>query len=100
MAMQPTLQDSLSDILGETVTVPQQTGASATVQGLPSPLPVQPRAVTGQAGSDIARLVDQANDEYAKAQEALRNGDWTEYGRRMTALDKSLRELRSKVRGK
>ncbi len=100
VAMQPTLQDSLSDILGETVTVPQQTGASATVQGLPSPLPVQPRAVTGQAGSDIARLVDQANDEYAKAQEALRNGDWTEYGRRMTALDKSLRELRSKVRGK
>lgn len=96
VAMAPTLNESLSAVLGETVSMPARTGASATAPAQPGgpsgrPAPVAPSV------SDVAGLVDQANDDYAKAQAALRSGDWAEYGRRMASLDKKLKELRTKV---
>lgn len=95
VAMAPTLNDALSSVVGETITVPQQTAAAVTgpgKAGAPGKLGV---AVSG--GADVAKLVDQANTEYNKAQDALRGGDWAEYGRRMAALEKNLKDLRVKA---
>lgn len=98
VAMAPTLNDSLSALIGETISVPTQTGMATGAPGKPG-RPVGGKAVV-VASADTAQLVDQANTEYAKAQTALRGGDWSEYGRRMAALDKVLKDLKAKVKGK
>ena len=100
VSMAPTLNDALSGVVGQTISLPQQIGASATSDARPPTavaVPGKPGA-TMPAGAEIQRLVDQANDQYSKSQSALRNGDWTEYGRQMSALEKSLKELRTKAR--
>jgi uncharacterized membrane protein (UPF0182 family) len=99
VAMAQTLNDALSAVVGETVSGPQQTGAAATGAGMAAAAAGKP-GIGVAAGGDVARLVDQASAEYGKAQDALRAGDWAEYGRRMAALDKNLKQLRTKVRSK
>lgn len=96
VAMAQTLNESLSAVVGETIAVPEQTGAAVAAPVKPIGAPGKPGALVS-AGGDVAKLVDQANAEYSKAQEALRSGDWAEYGRRMSALEKNLKDLRAKV---
>lgn len=96
VAMAPTLNDSLSALIGETISVPAQTGMAAGAPGKPGG-PASAKAII-TTSADLAQLVGQANSEYAKAQEALRGGNWAEYGQRMTALDKVLKQLKAKVK--
>jgi len=98
VAMAPTLNESLSALIGESISAPAQTGMAAGAPGKPG-RPVGGKAIV-TTSADLAQLVEQANSEYAKAQEALRGGNWAEYGQRMTALDKALKDLRGKVKGK
>ena len=99
VAMAPTLNDALSAVVGATISLPQQSAASSTAPGQSMGTPGKP-GVLVSSGGDVAKLVDQANNEYSKAQDALRGGDWAEYGRRMAALDKALKDLRGKVKGR
>ncbi len=104
VAMAPTLNDALTALVGQAVSVPTQTGAAAGVPAKPGakpapgakPLPgAEPVVVTGP---DVSALVQQANSQYSKAQDALRAGDFAEYGNQMKALDKTLKELQGKVK--
>jgi len=96
VSMANTLNDALSGVVGEAISVPQQTGATVTSPGKPVAVGGKP-GIAVSTGGDVAKLVDQANTEYSKAQDALRAGDWSEYGRRMSALEKNLRDLRTRV---
>ena len=98
VAMAPTLNDALSALVGQTISAPAQTGAAAGAHVKPGAKPqpgAKPVVVTG---ADVAALVQQANSQYSSAQTALKAGDWAEYGARMKALDKTLKELQGKVR--
>ncbi len=97
VAMMPTLNDSLSALVGQTISVPTQTAmvAGALAQ---QHMPATAKPPVIIATPDTAQLVNRANTNYAKAQEALKVGDWTEYGNRMSALEKDLKELKDKVR--
>jgi len=102
VAMAPTLNDALSALVGQTVAAPAQTGVAAGAAAKPGVKPgakppsvPQPAVVTAP---DVAALVRQANQEYSAAQDALKAGDWSAYGSRMKALEKTLKELQSKVR--
>ncbi|NLN78475.1 MAG: UPF0182 family protein [Armatimonadetes bacterium] len=97
VAMTPTLNSSLSELVGQTISVPTQTGMLAGALAGKAQTPITPKPVTIIA-PDTAQLVDQANTNYAKAQEALRAGDWSEYGKRMSDLEKNLKELRQKTK--
>ncbi|NLN76149.1 MAG: UPF0182 family protein [Armatimonadetes bacterium] len=98
VAMMPTLNDSLSTLVGQTISVPTQTGMVAGALATKAPGVTTKPAIV--ATPDTAQLVDQANNNYAKAQEALRNGDWNEYGKRMSALEKDLKDLKEKLKRK
>ena len=60
----------------------------------------RPRAPTSAAVPEpsIRGLADQAWEQWGRAQEALRRGDWTGYGDALKRLDGLLRELREKTR--
>ena len=64
-------------------------GASASPRpsGAPTPTP--------GASQTISQLVKQASDHYVQAQEALRRGDFTEYGRLIALLQDDLAKLRA-----
>jgi len=63
--------------------------------GPPSTSTGEPRATTtGQTvPGEIAQLVKSANDHYAKAQDALRAGDWARYGDELRLLEADLKRL-------
>lgn len=86
IAMEPTLDGALARLFG----VPAAGGpplqpSGASFRSAVSPRPSSPR---------VATLVAEANDHYARAQDALRRGDWAAYGREIQALGKVLGELR------
>lgn len=98
VSMAPTLNDALSSLIGETISTPAQTGMAPGTPSKPGQ-PGKPGVVVSTS-ADVAQIVDQANTAYAKGQDALKAGDWAEYGRQMDALSKSLKDLRAKVKGK
>jgi uncharacterized membrane protein (UPF0182 family) len=79
VAMQPTLAESLAAIFG-----------AGPPPAEPEPPPVAPgEPVAG----DVAELIAAAQQHYDKAQEYLRAGDWTGYGRELDALKAVLDQL-------
>ncbi|NLE22314.1 MAG: UPF0182 family protein [Actinobacteria bacterium] len=44
-------------------------------------------------GAEARALIERANDEFEAAQQALREGDFAEYGRRIDALEQALADL-------
>lgn len=96
VAMEPTLEAALSRVVGAPVAPAPQMTAPEKPKAAPQQMP----AVSGAPATppDVVRLVDQANSQYDKAQEALRRGDFAEYGRQINALKKTLEELRSRAR--
>ena len=65
-------------------------GTSPTPGASPIPLP------SGTASpADVAALVRLASDQYARAQEALRAGDFERYGREIKTLEDTLARLRA-----
>jgi uncharacterized membrane protein (UPF0182 family) len=79
VAMQPTLAESLAAIFGA--------GPTPTEPEPPPVAPVEPVA------GDVAELIAAAQQHYDKAQEYLRAGDWTGYGRELDALKAVLDQL-------
>lgn len=96
VAMEPTLEEALSKVVGATVTPASRMTALEQVETVTQQMPTV--GSTRITSPDIIRLVDQANSQYDKAQEALRRGDFAEYGRQVSSLKKTLEELRSRVR--
>jgi uncharacterized membrane protein (UPF0182 family) len=95
ISMQPTLDQALSDVIGAQVTPTTTMGAAPTAPAKPGARP----APGGAAPSaEVTRLVNQASQQYDKAQQAQRSGDWAEYGKQISALKATLDELRSKAK--
>jgi len=74
---------------------------SAPVVTPPSPTPgpgspgASPGPSASPAAATVAALVRSASDHYAKAQTALRNGDFATYGQEQKALEDDLAKLRA-----
>ncbi|HLW60516.1 MAG TPA: UPF0182 family protein [bacterium] len=93
IAMEPTLEASLGRIFGTPVEgPPPPPGASAQPTG-PAP-PSGPQPAGGPGETRAAALVAEANADYARAQAALRSGDFAAYGREIDALGRVLAELK------
>ena len=90
VVMEPTLEEALTRLFGGAATLPPTTSATGgQVQPATAPGTTPAQAVT----PDVAALIRSASDRYARAQEALRNGDWGRYGEEQRALEADLRRL-------
>lgn len=96
ISMQPTLADALSDVVGQQVSAPSPTAKPAA--GKASAAKPSPAVPSTAASQEVKRLIDQAVTQYNAAQAAQKNGDWTEYGNQVKALEKTLNELKAKTR--
>lgn len=85
LAMEPTLDAALARIFGGGA-APSPT-AAPTATGAPAP------ATAPSTSTDVRKLINQAVDQYDRAQEAQRRGDWAGYGEQQRALDQTLRQL-------
>ncbi len=83
LVMEPTLDEALAKLFGAGV-------AAQTAQPAGAP---RPAAVDGSASPEVAALIRSASDQFARAQEALRAGDWARYGEAQKALEADLRQL-------
>jgi uncharacterized membrane protein (UPF0182 family) len=86
IAMEPTLEQSLARIFGGR---PGLTGLTA-----PTPAPGAPR----EAVSGARALVQRAWEIWERSQDALRRGDWAQYGAEQKRLEETLRSLRESSR--
>jgi len=86
VSMAPTLEESLLALFGQT-------------KGEPEAAPAQAAApVPSRRDDDTARvLIQGAVQEYERAQEAMRAGDWAEYGRRMESMKARLDALQQRL---
>lgn len=99
VVMEPTLEEALSRVVGGHVAPPSSAAAPSARPATGSAArPSAPSAGGGALPPDVTRLVDQANSQYDKAQAALKNGDFAEYGRQTNALKQTLQELRTRIR--
>ncbi len=76
VVMEPTLGESLARIFG----------AGASVVAAPT-------TPSTDTPTSVNALVKKANDHYARAQDALKTGDWATYGKEMQGLQQTLEEL-------
>jgi len=95
VAMAPTLNEALAQIIGAPVVAPAPMAAAS---GRASANVAPKVAVPAGPSGDTARLVDQAAAQYDKAVAAQRKGDWAEYGKQVDALKQTLTELKSRSR--
>jgi uncharacterized membrane protein (UPF0182 family) len=84
IAMEPTLEQSLARIFTGTAAV-----TPAPVPAGPTPAPGAVRATT----PGISAGAQRALEIYNRAQEALRKGDWAQYGAEQKRLEEALRSL-------
>ena len=92
IAMEPTLEDALARIF---VTSPAETPPpSPGLLSQPSTPPSAPAPGTEGARERTAALIAEANTHYARAQAALRAGDFAGYGREIDALGRVLEDLK------
>ncbi|HEV2358848.1 MAG TPA: UPF0182 family protein [bacterium] len=90
IAMEPTLEASVARIFGTSI-------ASGAPAAPAAPAPPSSPPGTPPAGANagrVAALVAEANAHYARAQAALRAGDFATYGKEVDALGRTLTELR------
>lgn len=99
IVMEPTLAEALTRVVGAPVEPTQTIGAGArpSQPGRPSG-PAGPGVPTAPVSDEVKQLAQQANQQYNRAQEALRKGDWAAYGRETDALKETLSELGSKTK--
>lgn len=102
IAMEPTLEQALAKVVGVDVLpgVPKTTEAApATVE--PSGGPERPAAVTppSPAPANARDIARRAQEQFNRAEQAQRRGDWAEYGRQIDALKKTLGELNQRTGG-
>ena len=83
IAMQPTLPAALAELFG------------AAKQAAPAAKTATPAQGAGKAmTASAAALIEQASQQYDRAQKTLRAGDFTAYGKEIKALGDTLRRLR------
>ena len=85
VVMAPTLTEALSLIFGSA----PQTGPTPPPAGPTPPATGPPANVSAQ----VRALIAQANKEFTAAQDALKAGDFSEYGRQIKALQGTLQKL-------
>jgi uncharacterized membrane protein (UPF0182 family) len=103
IAMEPTVGEALSKIFGESIstgTTPSTSGSTTTtLPGGTTPTTAPGGATTattiasGGLPTDAASLIALANRDYLSALEALKAGNWTEYGRLIEELGRVLEAL-------
>lgn len=105
IAMEPTLEQALARVTG-VANIPAASTVSQPVpppggpgQPRPSPRAPAPAAPSTAAPTDVRELTSRAQDQFNRAQQAQRRGDWAEYGRQLDALQKTLNELQQKTGG-
>jgi uncharacterized membrane protein (UPF0182 family) len=86
VAYQPTLEQALTQLAGETVASPAPTG-------------VPPPTSTTTAPPQLAALVAQAVQHYNAGQDALKQGDLAGYGREMTEVGRLLQQIDALQKG-
>jgi uncharacterized membrane protein (UPF0182 family) len=84
IAMEPTLEQSLARIFGGAPAPPPAVAATTPAPGAARPAP-----------SSIGTGAQRALEIYNRAQEALRRGDWAQYGAEQKRLEEALRGLAS-----
>ncbi len=92
VAMEPTLTEALAAAFGESFDTGSASGGSDADNGTGG----AGTGGTGAAGglsAEARDLIARANSEFNAAQEALQAGDFAEYGRRVNALQRALRDL-------
>jgi uncharacterized membrane protein (UPF0182 family) len=82
IAMKPTLKESIAAIFG--------TEALPTEPVIKPPTPTEPEE---PVSADVAKLIEEAQKHYDKAQEYLKVGDWASYGSELDALKEVLDQL-------
>ena len=73
--MEPTLEESIAAIFGVAASP-----AEPVVEPISPPEPGEPVA------TEIAKLIEEAQRHYDKAQQQLKAGDWAGYGEELDAL--------------
>jgi uncharacterized membrane protein (UPF0182 family) len=94
-----TLEESLNLLFNPTAN--SASSGDSTVVGettSPNPTPTPTAAETPSTSStsgpaDVGQIARSAQSHYTKAQEALRNGDWTVYGQEMQAVQADLKRI-------
>jgi uncharacterized membrane protein (UPF0182 family) len=84
VAYQPTLQQALSELIGEAQPTQITTGSG------PPPVTQQPSG--GAVSPQVSSLISQANQEYAAAQAALKQGDLAGYASHMQQVGNLLQQ--------
>lgn len=81
LVMEETLEESLSKIFKEELDEAEKELDE---------IEINTEALTG----DLKELIENANDTFKKADEALRQGDWAQYGQYMNELESILKKLK------
>jgi uncharacterized membrane protein (UPF0182 family) len=81
VVMEPSLEDALNAIFGG------QEGGMQGTAGTASSTPVR------TLPASLESLIQQANQHYERAQQALRHGDWSGYGQEMQKLGEILKQM-------
>ncbi|MHB1162748.1 MAG: UPF0182 family membrane protein [Chloroflexota bacterium] len=96
VVMEPTLGEALNKLYdGKLALAPSGLpGQAAPVAGQPA-APAQPGAPAAPAGppSNVAELIQSAQDHYSRAQERLKAGDWAAFGDELKKLEEALKAL-------
>ena len=85
IAMEPTLEESLAAIFGTEAPLTE-----VVVEVPPSP---EPEEAEEPVATEIASLIEEAQQHYEKAQEYLKAGDWAGYGEELDTLEAVLERL-------
>lgn len=88
VAMEPTLEDALNVIFG---------GQAGQTEAASAALPSSPQIRTGVVSPELQTLIQEANQHFEKAQQDLRNGDWSGYGQEMRQLGDTLKQMPAKT---
>ena len=89
VVMQPTLGEALAEIFGGTVEAPPGLAVGPIT-------PSQPTVQVQKTLSSVKSLIQQANEHFERAQQYLRQGNWSGYGQEIQALGQLLKQLQAK----
>ncbi len=91
VVMEPSLDEALNAIFGGNAGGPAETAGSG-------PAPANSSAPANAIPASIESLIQQANQHYEKAQQDLRQGDWSGYGQEIEKVGEILKQMPAKDR--
>ncbi len=93
VAMKPTLAEALTAAFGQSFLPGNESGGTGAGDGTGGTTGGGTGGATGTLSAQARALIARANNEFNAAQDALKAGDFAEYGRRITALEQALTDL-------